>query len=302
MTTVEEYLQKEIDAFQLDDDADDPARCARTILKHLQLSVLSSNKIEDGSKDDEGYNQDSVRQKMRVLLEPVLLQYIDGILAAQITTTDARETHGRLLDLLSILICSFDAEDSGDSVNEDRSPESLMTTVLDRVQLFTTASTDKLRSQACTLLGRIVFYIQRKLSKGPKDTNDDNRSVSHIDSLSRIESLLIPRLKDTHQTVRQSAIQAVGILLQPTTTIGSGGTFPNSDAQSHTKTFLPTTTFPSALEELLWSMWHDPSVANRVEAVLAVPIVCLDEEELDDEDDEDKDDEEDGYPRSTIDQ
>ena len=281
---MEEYLKKEIESFQLDDDVD-PARCARTIFKHIQLTVLN-DKEEDNQEDDSGNG--IVQERMKSLLEPVLLKYVDRVLADQATTTEHRETLDRLTELLSILTCSFEIYDSDD----DKDSQSLMTAVLDRVELFTTASTDKFRGQACTLLGRIVFYLRRKRTGGNGDISENM-----LNCLFRIESLLLPRLKDTHQSVRQSAIQAVGILLEQS----SSAMDDNTDDSIQTKV-LATSAFPSALEELLWSMWHDPSVANRAEALLAVPIVGLVEDDGQKNDDEDDDKDEDDYPRSTIDQ
>ena len=292
---MEEYLKKEIESFQLDDDVD-PARCARTIFKHIQLTVLN-DKEEDNQEDDSGNG--IVQERMKSLLEPVLLKYVDRVLADQATTTEHRETLDRLTELLSILTCSFEIYDSDD----DKDSQSLMTAVLDRVELFTTASTDKFRGQACTLLGRMVFYLRRKRTGGNGDISDNV-----FKCLDRIESLLLPRLKDTHQSVRHSAIQAVGILLDPSSTTTKTTTTNSSamgdDTIENIQTnVLATSAFPSALEELLWSMWHDPSVANRAEALLSVPIVGLDEDDgQKNNDDEENDDDEDEYPRSTIDQ
>ena len=57
---------------------------------------------------------------------------------------------------------------------------------------------------------------------------------------------LIPRLTDKSISVRASAIVASGFLLQ---------------RQEHTE----------LLEALLWNVWHDPSVPNRVSALQALP-------------------------------
>jgi hypothetical protein len=301
--TTTEYLRQEFDAFQLDEDAD-PARCGRTILKHLQVVVLNNNVVDNDDNDNDGDDTQhetsiSNEKQTKALLEPVLIQYVDGVLATPATTSDSRETIDRLMELVAMLTCSFDDD------------EGLIMSVLDRVQLFTTASSDKLRSQACVLLGRIVFYLHRNRSKADKKGNKKSETTQEqqqvhtkgeqltMDCLLRIQDLLIPRLKDTHQTVRQSAIQAVGILLHSNTLERNPDNEPSIEDQSKV---LPTSAFPSALEEVLWSMWHDPSVANRAEAVLAVPIVSLEEEEDGKTDDEDEDEEEEEYPRSTIDQ
>ena len=64
-----------------------------------------------------------------------------------------------------------------------------------------------------------------------------------------LKDSIMPRLTDKSQSVRNSAIRA------------SANFFSGGDDSSD-----------DLLEMLLWNMWHDPSVANRLAAVEALPI------------------------------
>lgn len=70
------------------------------------------------------------------------------------------------------------------------------------------------------------------------------------------EDGLIPRLTDKSISVRGAAIVAAGQVLQNTSTGTS-----EQDEDNHT----------ALLEALLWNVWHEPSVPNRVAALLALP-------------------------------
>lgn len=307
--TAEEGLREQFEAVQLDGDIDS-ARAARAILKQIQLSVLNSDNHNDEDADNNDDDDDkeereetipsSTEERISHILQPLLLKYVDVALATTTATTvETREVLERVLNLVAALACTLDG--------------TMVSSILDRIQLFSVTSTDKARSQACTLLGLVASNLHRQAvllenirKRKSKERDVEDRTESWpIKYLERIEDVLVPRLKDTHQTVRQSAIQAVGILLQDDSARHRrrhNTQVVTNETEVSTTVTMPTTGFPTALEELLWSMWHDPSVANRVEALHAAPIVSLVEVNDGNGDEEEEDDDDEDYSRSTIDQ
>ncbi len=144
---------------------------------------------------------------------------------------------------------------------------------------------ERLRSQACVLLKYIASHIEfsmtlllkKKNRSNNNNIDNDNDVLLHQTLLEHLQEILLPRLTDKSQVVRQNAIQAIGKLLvsmNPSSSTSSKSNKQNTDNDSDEEEDEEEdeTTSSRALEGLLWSMWHDPSVANRVEAVQAVPI------------------------------
>ena len=115
---------------------------------------------------------------------------------------------------------------------------------LDRIGIFSKCPAEKVRSQACMLLASFTCHL-----KIVKDCLEWKSTF-----LVAIEALLLQRLTDKSQLVRLRAIQATGIFLASTMQLGT----------------------PGLLEPLVWSSVHDPSVANRVEAIRAIPVDSID--------------------------
>jgi len=112
--------------------------------------------------------------------------------------------------------------------------------VFDDVLSWTTKAlespNDTMRACLCTFLGYLVESASAQ---------SDDGFQGRFDVASQA---LLPRITDKSQAVRLSAIKA-------------GGCF-----------FCDSMTDPDILQAQLWSLQHDPSVANRVAAVESVPI------------------------------
>ena len=265
------YIQEQFEAFQLDEDVGNGPGVtlsrAVNIKKHVQILILNHgvNKMELKEQRNEDQDSNSLS-----LLVPILLQYIDAAVTMEVTT-DNKDTINRVLQLISALSCILSHTNEDMNINLE-----VIQSVLDRVELFSTVLLERLRSQACNLIGYMALHLatlirrrQRRLKKQSNEEGDYFSSLStwEKDCLIRIETILLPRLTDKSQSVRQSAIQAVGSLLEAKN-ISVTEQEDNKDSDDDDNEDMEN----QALEGLLWSMWHDPSVANRIEAIQAVPI------------------------------
>jgi hypothetical protein len=112
--------------------------------------------------------------------------------------------------------------------------------VVARAVEFSRVLLERVRGQACRLMGFLASHL---VTKQEEDWAKE--------SLEDIETAMVDRLSDKSQSVRNQAIRA------------SAHFFDEFQDNENDNTLLET---------LLWSMWHDPSVANRMAAVDAVPI------------------------------
>ena len=119
--------------------------------------------------------------------------------------------------------------------------EACATQVLHRALEFSNVTLDRCRSHACRVMGNLALCMHQSNSK-----NKNHNWVSAL--MGDIRPALEARLTDKSQAVRQAAIRA------------TEACFEDLDESE------------ALLESLLWNLWHDPSVANRVEALQAVPI------------------------------
>jgi hypothetical protein len=108
--------------------------------------------------------------------------------------------------------------------------------LISRSLLFSSALLERVRGQACQLMGFLASHL--------KDSCEDWAR----EAFSQLLRALEVSLTDRSQSVRNSAIR------------------------STTHCFADLDVAEDLLETLLWSLWHDPSVANRMAAVQAVPI------------------------------
>ena len=232
------YIQDQFEAFQLDvDDLGSGIAASRrmsaTIQKHVHILVLNNNKNGNNTNSSNVVSE---------YLTPLLTRYVDAALTTEIDSEnkDAVERVLNLVVALSFGLCLSSKSNY------------CLQTILDRIELFSNCTSEKIRSQACVLLGCFACHIVFV-----KDNVDWKN-----DCLVTIETMLLPRLTDKSQLARQRAIQATGNMLSTSTK--PSGKEGNDDDES--------VSTPTLLEPLLWSMWHDPSVANRIEAIRAVPI------------------------------
>ena len=238
--TINDYVQQQFQAFQLaevDDGSEIAAssRMAANIEKHVHVIALNDAMKNVGL--DQGRSESSL--DVSTFLVPLLVKYVDASVTME-TDASTKVVVLRVFHLVSALACSLSAKG-----------EEAIHAVADRAQTFSNVLSDKLRSQACTLLGCMASHLIASTMRGKKK----NIERTYLkESISEIEKILLSRLTDKSQSVRLKAIQAAGMI------------FGVSNATSEDSPNL------ALVEGLLWSMWHDPSVANRVEAIEAVPI------------------------------
>jgi hypothetical protein len=105
-----------------------------------------------------------------------------------------------------------------------------------RAMEFSTVLLERVRGQACQLMGFLALHLSSREEEWAQEWFE------------ALKESIMPRLTDKSQFVRNSAIRA------------SANFFSGDDSSD------------DLLEMLLWNSWHDPSVANRVAAVEALPI------------------------------
>lgn len=304
---LEEYITQQFEAFQLSSNggtssvsaAADASSKAASIQRHVQILALNhgvtqltlTGKNADKSGDTEGIVED---QDLAALLLPFLRRYVDAALTMDVVSTEQKEAVSRVFDLVAALACTI-------SVTCQHA--AAIDTVLTRAHEFSDVLLERLRSQACALLSVMAVQLGGVLRRSNKLLpNLDQRQAFETtiaSCMDAMETTLLPRLTDKSQSVRQSAIQAAGSLLSASALVTSKTTTKvietnqknrskamNDDSDDDDQTDSEDEDSGSeegrdndaedtenlALNGLIWSMWHDPSVANRVEAIQAVPI------------------------------
>ena len=247
--TINNYVQQQFQAFQVaevDEGSEIAAssRMATSIERNVRVIALN-----DAMKrvDLESSTHSSV--DVGAFLVPLLVKYIDAVITMEIDAKN-KIVVSRVFDLVSALACCLKSSKGDEAI----------LTVINRVETFLTVGLERLRSQACTMLGCMASHLFA-LSIQCKKKNIEKNYLN--ENISMIEKLLLPRLTDRSQSVRHKAIQAAGMLFGTPKLVS---TVTSSTSKTEDSSNL------ALLEGLLWSMWHDPSVANRVEAIQAVPI------------------------------
>jgi condensin complex subunit 3 len=285
------YLQQQFEAFQLAQNVTvitSPSEVtaaasskAANIQKHVQilalnhgigqLTLMGNHQSNDNNKD------------VSSLVEPLLLRYVDAAITTEVTT-DNKDAVVRTLELVSAVACM---------VSDTCRRVTAVETVLARAQEFSEVLQERLRGQACLLLASLAVHMSGLFRRSNKLFElADGRLDFLTQVLACVEGLettLLPRLTDKSQSVRQAAIKAVGQLLMLASSIVAAKESDTKKKESQKEPMedeldneesgeggrdssVPQRVSP-ALKALLWSMWHDPSVANRVEAIQVVPIL-----------------------------
>lgn len=99
---------------------------------------------------------------------------------------------------------------------------------------------ERVRGQASVLIGYLLMYISKNCDEGWRSM------------LVALSAALLPRLKDKSQPVRNSAIHSCTLFIHQH----------NGENE-----------FVDLRNGILWNLWHDPSMANRMHAIEAVPVV-----------------------------
>ncbi|KAL3924237.1 MAG: hypothetical protein SGILL_001167 [Bacillariaceae sp.] len=285
---VAEYLQQQFEAFQLAEEQQHGSNNsngkiawskAASILKHIQVMALNAGIAQSeltGNVEDE--DEDSTTCTLSSFISPLLLRFVDASMAVEVDD-DAVTT--RVFDLVSALACSLAI--SGDKILV------VVESVLERTEEWSEVLIDRIRSQACVLMmslsTQLGGLLRRHLKKN-KGEHGDGFTTKISALFESMEGALMNRLTDKIQSVRHAAIQSVGGLLaassciQPKKTASTkkareeseNSDKEDSDSDEEEDEADEEEENSPALDGLLWSMWHDPSIANRIEAIEAVPI------------------------------
>ena len=250
--TISDYIQQQFETFQLaefDQGSEIAASCriAASIEKQIQVIILNEPISKVGLDQEHVFSNSDVAG----FLVPLLIKYADAALSME---TDANNEHvtERVFHLLSAIACGLSLKN-----------EKPIQSIIERIKIFSEVISERLRSRACSLSGCLASHVFTLLVRHENKKPPGHEMRHFRANLSMLESLLVPRLTDKSQSVRQRAIQAAGVFLRKFASV-SKVTMGNSRKETNSSSTL--------LEGLLWSMWHDSSVANRVEAIQAVPI------------------------------
>jgi hypothetical protein len=211
-----EYLEQQFEAHQQDEGAFNHAAAARAASMKKQIHLFALN---DGVSKLSLERSDQPEEE--AVIASFLLQYVDAAIAVEISN-ETREPVERVLDLASALGVML-GETSTQAVTA-------------RAIEFSTALLERVRAQACQLMGLLALHMSDREEEWAKECFE------------ALTASILSRLTDKSQSVRNSAIRASKQLLA------------SSDDMD------------DLLEIVLWNLWHDPSVVNRVAAVDALPI------------------------------
>jgi hypothetical protein len=278
---IADYLQQQFEAFQLTEDTSNnvtPAVAwnkAASILKHVQILALNNGISQQALT---GVNEDD-ETTLSSLITPFLLLFVDASMASAV---DDDVVSSRVFGLTSAVACSL-------VVNGNKSLQAVQE-VLERAKEWSEVLLDRIRTSACVLMASLATQLGGLLRQLTKQSDNDAQVEDILTLLQSMERTLLFRLTDKTQGVRQAAIRATGELLaassqhKPSTANeaakedkGDSDEEEDSDDDDEEEEDddddeEEESNTNQALEGLLWSMWHDPSIANRIEAIDAVPI------------------------------
>ena len=172
---------------------------------------------------------------------PLILQYVDSLMASEDSDADLTE---QAMALLSALAVAY-----GESTSE---------AVADKAMEYSTVLLERVRCQACTLMGHLASHLLTKQHQSDDEEDSSSWAEEWFDA---IKDAMIPRISDKSQSVRHSAVQACANFFMDGST---------EDKQGEEE--MEGSNADDLLELVLWSMWHDPSAAIRASALESSPI------------------------------
>ncbi len=208
---------------------------AASSLKHADNKKNTNDSLDD-SDDDEEEEDDAIHQ-----VTAAVLQCVDAAMACEISK-DSQDSVERILELAACFVASYHDEDN----KNGHAAQALV----GRAIQFSAVIMERVRVQACKLLGLVVQYLMTTMDDGNETAGKEQWKHECIDAASRA---IRSRLTDKSQAVRNAAITACASFFSSTIL----------EEEMDTETLL---------ESLLWNMAHDSSTANRIAALQSVPI------------------------------
>ena len=203
------------------------------------LSGVSLHKDKDN-------NSNTNLQQQEEELAQCLLKFLDCAVACVVQTQDASSDAVRAVLELTTAVAAATSV-------------AVCHTVLQRIVHLSDNQVDLVRVVACRAVGAMVsFILASPQRRANNNTNKQASTTAFNDILDAASQALLPRFTDKTQSVRLAAIQSARHFF-----------FAANDTDDHTTT---TTTDPDLLQALLWSLQHDPSVANREAAAQHLPV------------------------------
>jgi hypothetical protein len=221
--------------------ADAPVESRVTLVREQVGALILSESISKISLEEE--SKDDFDSPL-YHITTCIIQCVDAAIATEISK-DSEEPIDRILELAACF-----------SAREDH----LMKALVARAVQFSAVIMERVRLQACKLLGLCVKHIQNQ--DGKKDDGLFASGDSANDDSWRDECLQVARqalrerLTDKSQAVRNAAISSCAFF------------FENHEEELNEDEY-------ELLDSLLWNMSHDPSVANRLAALQSVPVTDI---------------------------
>jgi hypothetical protein len=173
---ITELFYQQLDA--LSDYEEGEGAAARAALMKKQISVWTLADGISGISLEGTSEQQQQQQQGEEIMVPILLQYVDALMA----TEDNVEVAEQAMDLLSALAVAY-----GESTSE---------AVADKAMEYSMVLLERVRTQACKLMGLLALHLNR---------SEEDWAEEWFDAL---KEAVVPRMTDKSQSVRHSAARA----------------------------------------------------------------------------------------------
>ena len=239
---------------------------AKSIHKQLMMTTLNNamndmslKKGNESSGDDDGSNENNIEVVMSLLT-----QYIDSTISIDVsassssTSTNDEDNNddsllpdekqlivSRVMDLIAAMYAITLIQNSSNIDIDDFDD-----VVLERIIHYSTVILERVRINACQLLGKVAYALYLVVKKNKQGGGRNGLEVIS----NRIKDSIVSRLTDKSQMVRNTALDASSYVVVAGLSLGD-----DNESESEDDNVL--------LESIVWNLWHDPSASNRIMAI-----------------------------------
>jgi hypothetical protein len=242
--------------------SEDSATSKSTTISSLIHSLVVS--VNDTEREEEEEVQQDISDGLVQILNASLANLIkdDITTVAQLRSSNVHESIMKIMELCAEFTCS-----QGDG--------SLSTIVIDHIGQFANVAVESIRAVVLDFMRMCLTHLLVLPAKStPKSNahkcsfltgygNDMEQELEwRKECIGLIKEILIPRLQDKSQAVRNLAIDTSGNLFHDA----------QQQQQQQKGVLSSDLSHQDLVEALLWNMRHDPSFANRSSALKAIPV------------------------------
>ena len=219
------------------------------------LTEILFKHVEEHQLDEGNLSYSAVARAAAIQKKLSVMTLNSGISDLSLKQGDSSNCQGFDEKLSSVLLHLVDKVMETDLSNNSQDPverimdlvsalvaiysEEVAEPIVARTIQFSTVLLERVRAQASNFMGYLALHLSQRKEEWA------------MEWFEALKDALLPRMTDKSQSVRNSAIRA------------SGKFFTDPEKLTETE---------DLLEMLLWNLWHDPSVSNRVAALDALPV------------------------------